>query len=282
MSSIKGVSHLSRRAKRRLYCKLQLWMWRKRREKCRFGILRAKKRACGIGPGSGPCLSAKAKSQKNKSKILTHHTANLGNSPVRTSALVSPLGYDTGASEDTLGRQNCLLKLCESVGLSETFFASSSSQNLVMDTNVAAVNITVPTAMVPSQKTETLVQLSEITDPKPLLSTDSDACGLTTHFKEPRTMVLAERLEVDGPSGQFTVAAGQDQAADGDTDERLTSKKTASSQTDVSLKVLTKDIHGTSLLLFFIIFSHFVIHNLYFWFSRLFGMTVFPCFSRIS
>ncbi len=252
MSSIKGVSHLSRRAKRRLYCKLQLWMWRKRREKFRFGILRAKKRACGIGPGFGPCLSAKTKSQKNKSKVPTYHTPNLGNSHVRTSALVSPLGCDTGGAEDTLGRQNCLLKLCESVSLSEMFIASSSSQNLVTDTNVSAVNTTVPTATVPSQKTETLVQLSEITDPKPLLSTDSDACGLTTDFKEPRTVVLAESLEVDGPSGQFTVTAGQEQAADRAADERVGSKKTVvSSQADISLKVLTKDIHGTSLFPFY-------------------------------
>uniref|UniRef100_A0A8C9XBL8 Ubiquitin-like protease family profile domain-containing protein n=1 Tax=Sander lucioperca TaxID=283035 RepID=A0A8C9XBL8_SANLU len=55
-------------------------------------------------------------------------------------------------------------------------------------------------------------------------------------------MVPAQRLEVDGPSGQFTAASpGQDQATNTDTDERITSKKAVSSQTDVSL--LTKDIH---------------------------------------
>lgn len=46
MSSVKGVSHLSRRAKRRLYCKLQLWMWRKRRERCRYALFKATRRAC--------------------------------------------------------------------------------------------------------------------------------------------------------------------------------------------------------------------------------------------
>ncbi|XP_027141673.1 sentrin-specific protease 5 [Larimichthys crocea] len=232
MSSINGVSHLTRRAKRRLYCKLQLWMWRKRREKCRFGILRAKKQACGISSGS--CLSVKTHSQKNKSKV------------------VSPLvGCDAGGSEDR-GRKNCLLKLCESVSMSKTFIASSSLQNLVTDTNVFAGNATVPTATVPSQKTETLVQLSDVTDPvkhshtvNPALSIDADARGLTTHFKEPRTSVLAQRLAIDDPSGQLT-SVPQDQAANKD-DESITSKmKTASSsasQTDASVKVLTKDIH---------------------------------------
>ncbi|KAI3375159.1 hypothetical protein L3Q82_021684, partial [Scortum barcoo] len=240
MSSIKGVSHLSRRAKRRLCCKLQLWMWRKRREKCRFGILRAKKRACGIGLGSSlrPCLGAKTKSRKNKNKIPVDHTRNLVKSQIRTSALVSPLGCDTGSSKDTLGRQNGLLKLQEYVSLSETLVASSSLQNLLTD---ASVNTSGPTATVPSQQTKTLVQLSEITDPKPLSSTESDVCGLATHFKEPGTVALAEGLEVDGPSGQF-LTASQNQAADRDTEERLASKKTAS-QTDVSLKVLTKGIH---------------------------------------
>ncbi|XP_041805614.1 sentrin-specific protease 5-like isoform X2 [Chelmon rostratus] len=227
MSSINGVSHLSRRAKRRLHCKLQLWMWRKRREKCRFWTLRAKKRACGINSSS--CISVKTQSQKNKSKAR------------------SPLGYDFGGSEDTLGRQNCLLKLGDSVSPSETFIASSSSQNPVTATNVSAGNITMTTAMVPSQKTDTLVQLSEITDSfkhshtvEPLLSTDSDAGGLTSHFKEPRTLTRAQTLEVDNPSGHLTtVPRGEDRAANGDTDER----SEASSQDDARLKVLTKDIH---------------------------------------
>lgn len=241
MSSVKGVSHLSRRAKRRLCCKLQLWMWRKRREKCRFWVLRAKKRACGIS--SSPCLSVKT--QKNKSKVPTHHIPNVESS-VSTPALVSPPGCDT---EDTLRGQDCLLNLCESVSLSETFSASSSLQNLVTDTNVSADNVsqTAPTATEPSEKTETLAQLSEITDTfshtvTPLLST-SDACGSTAHLKEQRTTVPAQRLEVDGPSGQFpAVTPGQNRAKNRDTDERISSKKTTSSQMDGRL--LTKDIHG--------------------------------------
>lgn len=49
VSSVKGVSHLSRRAKRRLYCKLQLWMWRKRRERCRYAMFKATRRTCSAG-----------------------------------------------------------------------------------------------------------------------------------------------------------------------------------------------------------------------------------------
>lgn len=49
MSSVEDVSHLSRRAKRRLYCKVQLWMWRKRRQRCRYAMFRAARRACLVG-----------------------------------------------------------------------------------------------------------------------------------------------------------------------------------------------------------------------------------------
>ncbi|XP_034412365.1 sentrin-specific protease 5-like isoform X2 [Cyclopterus lumpus] len=237
LSAVKGVSHHSRRAKRRMCCKLQLWMWRKRREKCRCGIFRSKIRACGIS--SGTCHSVKTQSQENKSIVPMHHTPDLEN---------SPLGCDTGES-DTLRGQNSLLKLSDSVSLSETLIASTSLHHLVMDTNVSAGNLSkiVPTAMVPSQKTETSVQLSKITEPlkrshtvKPPLSTDSDACVLPAHFKEPRTMIPVQKLEVDGPSGQFTpVTPGQDQATNRGTDERIISKNT--SQTDVSL--LRKEIH---------------------------------------
>ncbi|XP_070701262.1 uncharacterized protein [Pempheris klunzingeri] len=228
-SSIKGVSHLSRRDKRRLYCRLQLCMWRKRREKGRFGIFRAKKRACGIS--SGPCLGLGTK--KTKSRVPEYPTPNLKNSQVRTSALVSPLGYDSGGSGDALRRQNCTLKLCESVGLSETIAASSRLQNLVTDSNVPAGNVA---QTAPSQRTKTLVQLSETTDSLKLshivaspLNSGNDERGLTTHCKGTRTMLLAQRPEGDGPSGQLvTVTPAQEQTANSDT---------------VSLKVLTADIH---------------------------------------
>lgn len=90
MSSIKGVSHFARRAKRRLFCKLQLWMWRKRREKCRFAIFGVKKQACGVGSGS--CLAVRTRRRTGKSAA---------------------------------GGQSCLLKLCQPGGCSEASPASS-------------------------------------------------------------------------------------------------------------------------------------------------------------
>ncbi|KAM7401045.1 hypothetical protein PAMA_005308 [Pampus argenteus] len=247
MSSVNGVSHLSRRAKRRLYFKLQLWMWKKRMEKCRFGIVRGKKLTSGISSSSS--LNLKTQSQKNKSKVPTYHTPNLEHSQVRPSAIISPLGCDTPGL--ALRRQNGLLTPCESAGPSETCIASNTLQNLVTDTDVVAgaISETTATAMMPSQKTETCVQFSEIAAPselshtvKSLLSADSDACGLITHFKKPKTMAPAERLEVNSPTGQHTTLS-QDQTANTDPDEKITSKKTVSSLTDAGLKALTKDIH---------------------------------------
>nr|XP_020479701.1 uncharacterized protein LOC109974047 isoform X2 [Monopterus albus] len=241
MSSINRVSHLSRRAKRRLYCKLQLWMWRKRQERGCFRIFRARKRACV------PWLSSKTQPQKNKRTVPVYHTLTLESSQTTTSVVEPLLGCDTEASDDMFRRQNCLVKPCESVGLSETFSASRSLQNQVMDTNAAARDIreTTAAATVPSQRTDTFVQFCEIVDPaqcshtvKPLLSADSDACGGTAHFNVPRTVTLPQRLEVDKRSGQHaTVSPGQDQTADSDTDDRMTSKTS-----DVSLRALTKDI----------------------------------------
>uniref|UniRef100_UPI0037E99174 sentrin-specific protease 5-like n=1 Tax=Semicossyphus pulcher TaxID=241346 RepID=UPI0037E99174 len=224
MSSIKGVSHLSRRAKRRLYCKLQLWMWRRRREKCRFGMYRTKKQAFVISPGSGSCLTVKTQSQKNKMKVLVYHAQHLQNSQVGTSSLVSPLVCDNRGSEESLRGHSYLHKQCELLP------ASSSLQDLVTDTHVA------------------LGKLSKMADPLEhchsvkLLTTDSDACTLTTHFKEPRTIVQVQRPEVDDPSGPITtVIPGQDQATNRDTDGNIDTKTHL--QADVSLKDLTKDIH---------------------------------------
>lgn len=211
MSSIKGVCHLSRRAKRRLYCKLQLWLWRKRREKCRFAIFRTKKQAVGISSSS--CLSVERHPQKNKSSV------------------VSPPGCGTGY--DTLRRTNCSLKLCHCGSMSEKVVASSSSQNQGMD----MINTATTAAEMPSPKTETLERLNEPKEPlkrsrtvKPLLTLDSDVCGLTTHY---------------GRLGQLTPAPRrQDQTANINTDERVTRKPTTCFKTDASIAVLTKGIHG--------------------------------------
>ncbi|XP_028283519.1 sentrin-specific protease 5-like isoform X2 [Parambassis ranga] len=205
MSSVNGVSHLSRRAKRRLYCKLQLWMWRKRREKCSFWILRAKKRACSIRSGFNPCLILKKSRIKRRSQ--TCHTLNVENSQVKTSALAAKLECDTGGTGGTISQ----------------------------------------TAAVPSQPAEASVQLGGFTSPlkrchpvQLLQSADSHEHEGDTHFKVLRTMT-AQRFD---PSEQPTASClCQDQTADSDADEGICCKNSTSSQNDVGVKALTKDIH---------------------------------------
>nr|XP_019958423.1 PREDICTED: sentrin-specific protease 5-like isoform X2 [Paralichthys olivaceus]XP_019958432.1 PREDICTED: sentrin-specific protease 5-like isoform X2 [Paralichthys olivaceus] len=227
MSSVKGVSHLSRRAKRRLFFKVQLWMWRKRREKCRFGIFRAKRRACGIS--CGPCFNSKDQSQKNKSRLPMYHTVNSDNSRDRTSAAVSPLACDTEASEETLRGQNCPLKPHEPVSLSETLIASSSFQNRLTDMNVPGGPFALTAS---SQRRETSGRCCVIAEP-------------SKHSRTVKPLLRTEACEgmMRCTSGQCTsVTPGQDKASNTHSDsERITCQK--SSQTNVSLKALTNDLH---------------------------------------
>ncbi|XP_063742792.1 uncharacterized protein LOC134866511 isoform X2 [Eleginops maclovinus] len=225
LSLVKGVSHLSRQAKKHVYSKLQLWMWRRRREKCCLGFFLKKIRAHRIT--SNPLLSVKTQPQENKSP--TDHTPKL-----EESVTSSALGCDSGGSEETA--RNCLLSLCESVSPSKTL------QNQVEDLNVSEGHMS---QTLLSQKTETLVQL--FTDPlklpqpiEPVLNTDTDACGLTTHLKRERTMVPARRIEVGVPSSPHhltSVAPGQNQFLTRHTNKGISSK---CSPTDVRL--LAKDI----------------------------------------
>lgn len=228
MSLSNGVSHMSRRDKRRLYCKLQLWMWRKWREKCHLGMFRAKKR---FSRGSGQNLSLKRR--KNKRKGSAYHTLNAENSLTKTSTFLSSLGCDTGGSEDAIRKQNCLQKLNESDTLPEAVIPSNCLQNRDMETNFAAGTDgqTIPR--------ESLVQFCEIKDPlrhchsaKPLLNADSN----TYRGIRPNRTIPAQRLEVDGPSKQTTVTPGQDH-------ERVCNKKPVSSEADVNLNALTAGIH---------------------------------------
>ncbi|KAL6104240.1 senp5 [Pungitius sinensis] len=243
-SSVTGVSRLSRPAKTRMCCKLQLWMWRKRRETRRIGIFRTKKRACGISVG--PSNTVTTRSEKRKHKVRMYHTLNVENS-LRESVLVSPLVSDTGASE-LLKEKNSLLKLCDSVNSPEPLNASTSLHAVVMDTNVSACDFgpIVPTAAPPNPTTEAHVQLGEMTESlklphtvQTLLSTESNAGVLTAHLKEPGTMVPVQRPDVDGPSRQFTaVPPGPEHVTDQVAQERITGRKT--SQTDIG--VLRREI----------------------------------------
>ncbi|XP_047446535.1 sentrin-specific protease 5-like [Mugil cephalus] len=225
MSPFSGVSHLCRRAKRRLYCKLQLWMWRKRREKCRFWVARAKKRVCGITSGFRPFPVLKTQSQESKGI----HALKIEHAEVKTSSCLC----GSGCSEDAFRRQNSRPKLSDS--LSGTLGGSSCSQSHITDADVAGETFSQTTTTLLSQ-----IPLKCIHTDKPVQSTHSNARGGIRQFTVPRTM-LAKRLEVDGPSGQYTtVTPSKDQTTNVDTDERSSCTNTMSSQTCISLKALNK------------------------------------------
>ncbi|KAF7661349.1 hypothetical protein LDENG_00263620 [Lucifuga dentata] len=213
MASIKRVSHLSRRAKRRWHCKLQLWMWRMRREKCHFWLFRNKRRkkqVCLIG--SSPNL----KTQSQKGEVQEHHPPNLEHLQRRKLPLVSPLGCDAeGASEERCSKQNCL-KLSKLSDLSGMGFAAK-----LMQKQVAIGTITQD---MPSQRhgEKTMAQF----------------CG---HANSSEFCHAAKPLQ-----DQSTDSNGQSTRRD--TAERNTKRKAVSSQsllhqTDVSHETLTKDIH---------------------------------------
>lgn len=250
MSSINGVSHLCRRAKRRLYCKLQLWMWRKRRVKCRFWIARAKKRVCGTNPGFRPCPVLKTQSQESQGKTPPNHTLNTEHTEVKASSRFC----GAGRAEVVFRRQNGRPKPSGSDGLPGTLTGSSCLQKHGTDTNAAAGTFTQTTAAVPSLLSE--IPSKRYHTDKPLQSTHSNAHGGIRQVTVPRTM-LAKRLEVDGPSGQHTTATPRrDQPTNTDTDERSRCKNTVSSQTCISLKALTKAIHG--MYLHIVLFSFYL------------------------
>ncbi|XP_077360052.1 sentrin-specific protease 5-like [Festucalex cinctus] len=87
MYSIKGVSDLSRQAKRRLYCKWQMWLWRKWREKCFFGFIRSRKLVPIRGPRS--CLNIMSQSPRSKRNFHRHTSPVLEHSQIKTSTLHS-------------------------------------------------------------------------------------------------------------------------------------------------------------------------------------------------
>ncbi|XP_077414517.1 sentrin-specific protease 5-like [Vanacampus margaritifer] len=87
MYSIKGVSHLSRRAKRRLYCKWQMWMWRKWREKCFLCLTRSRKLVPIRRPTS--CLNIMAQSPRSKRNFHMYTSPVREHSQIKTSTLHS-------------------------------------------------------------------------------------------------------------------------------------------------------------------------------------------------
>ncbi|KAM4557650.1 sentrin-specific protease 5-like [Fundulus diaphanus] len=195
MSSVKGVSHLSRRDKRRLYYKLQFWLWRKWSETRRFRNIR-KRRCSGIPTGS--CCHLKWKSQGSQG--FTCHVKNNENSRVRTSAAVSPLRPDAGGSGEALSCPNGLPEWSQSDSL--TVARSDSSESKV---SAGALSQTSPTATLLSQSTEPSVQPEGATQTlkrshtvQPLQGADGAVSAGREKFRSQR----AQRPQMDAPLQQ--------------------------------------------------------------------------------
>ncbi|XP_017275818.1 sentrin-specific protease 5 [Kryptolebias marmoratus] len=206
MAPIKGVSHLSRRAKRRLYCKLQLWLWRKRSKKRRLWIFRGKRRASGLSTDSGSHLSLKPQSQKNK--VLANHPKN---GPV-SEVTVPPVEQDGGSSEGAL-QQNGL----SSWSLSETLEDSGRTQ--VTDTNFSSV--------VASRATQAALGSSQSSepsaDPLRLLHTVKPLQCAGSNARSEQS-----KLPADSPSQQRSPAPPhQNQTSTKRGDDRVSSKSTS-------------------------------------------------------
>lgn len=206
MSSIKGVSHLSRRAKRRLYCKLQLWMWRKRREKCRFAMFKGKKQTRLISPSS--------RTQGGRSNVVTS------------------LGCDSGVLEGTPKRNDSTHKPREHGSRSEMFASSAVADAYVPTSSVMAS---------PGAKTE--AQQREITNHSRLSQTVKPLSEIFPPlFKEPTTLELSQRLKVNGVLGPLRSAPlDQEWAANGTAVQGIISKTV---HTDADLHALRNYIQG--------------------------------------
>ncbi|XP_029971043.1 sentrin-specific protease 5-like [Salarias fasciatus] len=221
MSSIQGVSHLSRQAKRRLFCKVQFFMWRKRRQKARFGTFQLNKRN-----SYSPCLSLRMRLQKNKIKIAMNQSGDDGSLQGETSASASP----AGGSEDSAGKQACLSALTQSDCLSGAVNGSSCSRDWDADTSrTPATN---------SKATQTL-DYTETTDPLGLGS-DGHPCGESDSVSDPRP---AQRIHVNKPS-ELRTATPQSHGRTAEEGTERRGETAAASPTDLSLKTLAEDIHG--------------------------------------
>lgn len=208
MSSIKGVSHLSRRAKRRLYCKLQLWMWRKRREKCRFAMFKGKKQTRLISPSS--------RTQGGRSNVVSSN----------------PLGCDSGVLEGTPKRHDSTHKPREHGTRSETFANSAMTDAYVPTLSVTA-----------SSGAKTEAQQREITSHSRLSQTVEPLVEtFPPLFKEPMTLERSQRFKVNGVLGPLSSAnLDQERAANGNAVQGIISKTV---HTDADLHALRNYIQG--------------------------------------
>ncbi|XP_013878872.1 uncharacterized protein LOC106528281 isoform X3 [Austrofundulus limnaeus] len=230
MSSVKGASHLSRRAKRRLYFKLQFWFWRKRSEKHRLWLVRGQRGASGISSRLGLTLPSQ------KVEDLTNHLENrtVSERPAVPEPEERPDGGSGGAVQ-----QNGRSGWSASDSSSETLCDSGCLQLTDSNFSSLVVGQTTQTALASLPSSERSVQLRETTSPlklphnvNPLPRADSNACD-----EQP------EVLPADPLSQQHShVFSYQDQMSTTTqcVDDRISSETT--SPTNICLYELTTNI----------------------------------------
>ncbi|XP_007554936.1 sentrin-specific protease 5-like [Poecilia formosa] len=162
MSSVKGVSHLSWRDKRRLYYKLQFWLWRKRSKKCRFWKVRTRRRRCGSGVRTATDTELHLKSQKTL--LLENNNNSEVKSPESIKTRLSP---DSGGSGEV--HQNGLGSWSQSERVSGSSDAGSVSQ-----TSPTAASL--PDSVEPSGRPKGLLHPLELSHTlRPLQGADDTA-----------------------------------------------------------------------------------------------------------
>lgn len=183
MSSVKGVSRLSRRYKRRMYYKLQFWLWRKRRkwsERCGLWMVRSRPRSSGVRSGSAPRISL-----KSRNKVVVCRLKNSEASGDGSSAPGSPRSHDAKSCRDATKCQNGVPEWSQSETPSAT--RSGSPPGTISHTSMTAS---------PSENTDPSVQPGGCLHPvkrshavRPLESAD----GTTSSQFRPQ-MASLERL----------------------------------------------------------------------------------------
>lgn len=229
MSSVKGASHLSRRAKRRLYFKLQFWFWRKRSEKRHLWLVRGQRGAPGIHSGSQ--LGLKLPSQKVE--VLTNHLEN-GTVSERPAVPEPEERLDAGSGGAV--QQNGQSGWSESDSPSETLCDSGCLQ--LTDSNFSSFVVSETTQS--ALASEASVQLRETSNSlklphtvNPLPRADSNVCD-----EQP------ELLPADPPSQQHSpIVSYQNQTTPTQCVDDTISSGTAS-PTNICLHELTTNIQG--------------------------------------
>nr|XP_057923264.1 sentrin-specific protease 5-like [Doryrhamphus excisus]XP_057923265.1 sentrin-specific protease 5-like [Doryrhamphus excisus] len=203
-SSVKRVSHLSRRTKRQLYYKLQMWLWRRRQENCCFAFFQSKR-----------LMRRRRTSLSSLSGYLQRNKGHLYPSPILQHSQAKTSNAAHESSEDRLKKQTSPLKTSDTIPFSQMCTTFNSVE-------ASPGHVTQTPAVAPSQGAEPFVELSEFTE--------LSLTGLDSHVKNP----------ADDQAGECTASFLEPTP---NADLETSTKNTIHPQTDVGLTVVTNTIH---------------------------------------